>query len=112
MLGLEHRCTVVNNGIDVTSDHLGVEVVDLRTLRTVGGAELLKHRLEGNALTIDVVVEPTTFLVEYPLGLLAGLALTEHEETVVVTADVESGTGMHALADAQTVGQQLHRGNV
>ena len=32
VLGLEHRCTVVNNGIDVTSDHRGVEVVNLRTL--------------------------------------------------------------------------------
>ena len=43
---------------------------------------------------------------------MAGLALAEQEETVVVTADVECGTGMHALADAQTVGQQLHRSDV
>ena len=43
VLGLEYRCTVMNNGIDVTFNHLAVEVGNLRVFATVGGAELLKH---------------------------------------------------------------------
>ena len=71
MLALDNRCTVVDNGIQLAADHLGIEIGDLRALATVGGAELLKHALEGHALTGDDGIVIVAFLLEHPVVLLA-----------------------------------------
>ena len=96
----------MDNAVELTTHHLGIEVGDLRAVGAVGGAELLKHLLERHALTADAA---SPVLVGDNIGvLLTGLALADHEEAVILTTDVEGGTCGLALTDAQTVGQQLH----
>ena len=112
MLALDDRGAVMNDGVELAADHLGIEVGDLRTLGTVGGAELLEHALEGHTLAGDDGEVIVVLLLEHPAVLFARLTLTQHEEAVVLTADVEGRTAHHAAAHAQTVGQQLYRGNV
>lgn len=110
MFVLDYRCTVVNYVIDVTLHQLAVEVGDVRTKRTRGGTELLKHRLEGTFLT--AVAGPIAIIdVGLELrGFLTGLTLAKQEEAVVSSVTTEYGADgvVITATDAQTVGQQLH----
>ena len=113
MLTLDYRSAVVKNGIELATHHLGIEVGNLRILRTIGGAELLKHALEGHILTSDNGIGRRLVLtVGHVAVLLAGLALAQDEEAVVITRDVENGTSHLTLTHAQTIGQQLHRSHI
>ena len=96
----------MDDAVNLAFHHLAVEVEDVVTGFTACGAELLKHLGERNVLTKQMLL--INLLLNSYVTLLAGLALAQEEELVVlIDGCVEHGTHLIGLTDAQTVGQQL-----
>ena len=111
MLVLDNRSTVVNYIVGITLVQLAVEVFDIRTLSSCGGAELLEHGLERTFLTTIRGPVAIGNVSEQLRCFLTSLTLAEKEESVVGTITIEYSTDRVVIpaTDAQTVGQQFHR---